>query len=152
MLTSQISGNVVHAQKCIEEKKASEMLLKFYTSIARIFSYPNTYYLDTIVNIYYTENLRKEINNPELDLGYDPLIKAQDFNFDCVKTLTIKKDLKRDDLYYVSYINPYDNIKETIKLLVVNDGGHYKIDYVYLDELNSYIQYKSKLFKDSIKK
>jgi hypothetical protein len=69
-------------------------------------------------------------------LDYEPLIKAQDFGIDCLKTLTIRKDLKRDDLYYVSYIEPSTKMKVIIKLIIVKEKGLYKIDYVFIDEDN----------------
>jgi hypothetical protein len=154
VLISSSCNNSTLSQQKKAEKEVSKMLKDFYTSYMNIilsnsFKF-NPHNSDSIMNIFCTDSLIKEISNPELDQGYDPLVKAQAFDYDCLKTLTLKKDLTRDDLYYVSYIKPYSMIKETIKLLIVNENGNYKINYVYLDSPNAYTQDSTK-FKDSVR-
>ena len=48
-----------------------------------------------------------------------------------LKTLTVQKDLKLNDLYHVSY--SLENKTSTIKLLIVKLWGKYKMDYVWRD-------------------
>ncbi|TAL71645.1 MAG: hypothetical protein EPN88_05470 [Bacteroidetes bacterium] len=109
----------------------TKMLKSFYTCLATIH---NLNKLDSVKRLNCTSNYFKEIENQEM-LDYEPLIKAQDFGFDCLKTLTIKKDLKRADLYYVTYIEPNTKMKVTIKLIIVKEKERYKIDYVFLDKI-----------------
>jgi hypothetical protein len=113
------------------QEQITKMLKFFYTCLATIH---NLNKLDSVKKLNCTCNYFKEIEKQEM-LDYEPLIKAQDFGFDCLKTLTIKKDLKRDDLYYVTYIETYTKMKVIIKLIIVKEKEQYKIDYVFLDNI-----------------
>jgi hypothetical protein len=123
------------AQNHFSQEQITQMLKNLYTNIAIICSDPYLYSLekiDSIKRLNCTANYYKEIKDQGM-LDYDPLLKAQDFRVEYLKTLTIRKDLKREDLYYVSYITPYDNMKLTIKLIIVKEKESYKIESVFLD-------------------
>jgi hypothetical protein len=112
------------------------MLKKVYTDIASICSDPYKFNLDSIYSIKKvncTANYFKEIESQEM-LDYDPLINGQDFGMEYLKTLAIKKDLKNDDIYYVTFLTPVYGRQKTIKLRIVKENDRYKIDYVFLDK------------------
>jgi hypothetical protein len=117
------------AQKQNSQEQITKMLKNLYINIATIH---DLHKLDSIKRLNCTSNYYKEIENQEM-LDYEPLIKAQDFGVDCLKTLTINKDSKRDNLYYVSYIEPTIKKKVTIRLVIVKEKDLYKIEYVFLD-------------------
>ena len=89
--------------------------------------------LDSLKNIYCTKDLlnkiAKQTKNDELD--YDPFIKAQDSNIGNEKTLTIKKDEGKTNVYIVSYIDAYDHKKTVINNHIVKQKDGYKIDSVW---------------------
>ena len=84
--------------------------------------------IDSILNRYCTTNLIKE---KEDAWDYDPIIKGQMIDIRMLDHLTVRKDLLHKDIYYVSYL--YGDGKTTIKLIVINHKGRYKIDYLWLD-------------------
>jgi hypothetical protein len=111
------------------------MLKDFYTDLGVICSDPYHFSLEKVYSLKKlncTANYFEEIEKQGM-LDYDPLINAQNFSPDYLKTLIIKKDIRKDDIYYVSYITPYDKRKITIKLKIAKEKESYKIDYVFLD-------------------
>jgi len=69
--------------------------------------------------------LRKAFKN---GLDYDPLANVQDYEMEWYKTLTIKKDKRKRNLYLVNYYPNGENL--TVKLIIVKDNGIYKIDSI----------------------
>jgi hypothetical protein len=135
VISTFILGSATCQNSYIKDKLAQEEIIKilksFYTHLATI---QNLNKIDSIKRVTCTKNYFMEIENHD-ELDYEPLIKAQDFGFDCLKTLAIKKDLIRDNLYYVSYIESATKLKVIIKLIIIKKNEQYRIDYVYLDSI-----------------
>jgi hypothetical protein len=92
--------------------------------------------IDTIINKYWTKRLKNyiDLQFKEYELDYDPFIKGQMFDIRILKTLTVRHDLKSNNIYYVSFT--FDTIirkTTTIKLTILKEKGSYKIDNVALD-------------------
>ena len=118
-------------QENTSDEQILGMLKSFYSSyITENAKMPlNIAKIKSIEEKYCTINLLSKLENQELD--YDPFLKAQDSNIDWLKTLTIKRDSTKQDLYNVSYIEIYSNTKVTIKLIVIKQEEFYKIDSVW---------------------
>jgi hypothetical protein len=111
------------------DEEIRNMLKSFYTSYIRenVKMPPNGSKISSVKMKYCTMDLLDKINNEELD--FDPFLKAQDSNIDWIKTLIIKKDSSRKDLYDVSYI---DNNKPVIvKLNIIKQNKSFKIDSIW---------------------
>jgi len=139
MLISILSCKNVRAQDNFSEEQVKRMLNSFYTSyMAGHTNFKEHLFerLDSIERIYCTSNYFEECKKYKEMLEYNPLIKAQSSSIECSKTLTFKKDSIRNDLYYISYIFPYKKNQVTIRLTVIKENNDYKIDCVFLDDLN----------------
>lgn len=128
----------LNAQNKFSEEQVKIMLRNFYTSYIKTISshkQPKYHKLDSIERVYCTPNYFNELRKYSTKLEYNPLLKAQDSDLECLKTLTIKKDSIRDDLYYISYVLPFEKILINIKLTVIKENNDYRIDCVFLDDL-----------------
>jgi len=139
IITKLVIGSTTYQDSVVRSKfsqdQITKMLKDFYTDLGVICSDPYHFSLEKVYSLKKlncTANYFKEIEKQGM-LDYDPLINAQDFSPDALKTLTIKKDLQKDDIYYVSYITSYDKRQITIKLKIVKEKEAYKIDHVFLD-------------------
>ena len=122
----------VNAQIHDSEKQIENMLHYFYKSyltelLTRI--PPNLERHDSIIKIYCTKKLIKELNENDL-LDYDPFINAQDIQDDWYNTFVIKKDSLQNNLYMIMLHDNYDNTIKRIKLVIVKEKNKYKIDSV----------------------
>jgi hypothetical protein len=64
-------------------------------------------------------------------LDWDPFLKGQDTQIDCLKTLTVKKGAAKPNHYIVSYIWPFSKEKISINLTMVKELVGFKIDSVW---------------------
>lgn len=123
----------VQAQNTYSRQDELAMVKDFYVGYITEFSKRPT--LENRKNVseikvkYCTKKLLHNIENMKLD--YDPFLKAQDSNVECLKTLTVKKDLNKLNLFTVSYIDDYSKEKITINLSVIKQKDIYKIDSVW---------------------
>jgi hypothetical protein len=125
------------AQNNLIEEHATKMLRNFYTSYINLIARERLFTdveIDSIRSIYCTTKLINEIKNKylTLELDFDPFLHAQHSETDWLKTLSIRKDLKRNDIYYISYA--YANRLRTTKLHIVAEKGDYKIDHIFLED------------------
>lgn len=113
--------------------QAINMLNRFYTAYMSEFS--SSHDLRTIQHDllslrqkYCTSTCLKQYQKLVEETDSDPLIKAQDSDKDLLKTLKIKRNLNKPNLYTVSYIAINDNNeKVVINLIVINQNGLPKI-------------------------
>jgi len=82
--------------------------------------------IDSIKNQYCTSSLLHKIKR--LNLDYDIFLQANDMDTVMLKTLDIKKDSRRNDLYTVSYLDVFNNKTVSIELIIVRQKELYKID------------------------
>jgi hypothetical protein len=130
------------------EEEITKTLKEFYTIYVRSLGLPFTDRhhdkIDSVLNRYCTLNLLNQVRG---DWANYSLLNNHDSDLQMLKTLTIQKDSKLDDLYYVSYL--FQNKKTTIKLLLVRLRGKYKIDYVWRDYNNTFLEQRiTKMLKD----
>jgi hypothetical protein len=125
-------------QENTSDIQASNMVKNFYSGYLKAFnSSLDTHImvkeLDFLKKKYCTKDLivkiDKQLKNDEID--YDPFIKAQDANIGDEKTLTIKKDEKKTNVFIVSYVSAYDHFKKVINTHVVKKIDGYKIDSIW---------------------
>src|SRR5688572_14383145 len=77
--------------------------------------------------------LNKQFRENELD--WDPFLNAQDTHIKTTETLKVKKVKSKYNLYSISYVwAPTGEIIDKIGLIVINENGKPKIDYVYIGE------------------
>jgi hypothetical protein len=114
----------------VTEEQITRMLKAFYPNYITELSKGTTNQdkVDSLLNRYCTLNLLNEIR---FAWTYYPLLKVNTADVRMLENMTIKKDSKHNDLYYISYL--YEGKKTVVKLIVVNQRGRYKIDYVWLD-------------------
>ncbi|GHT65538.1 hypothetical protein AGMMS50239_25530 [Bacteroidia bacterium] len=93
--------------------------------------------LTLLRNKYLTKALLNKLEDPDLELDADPLLNAQDCDKNCIKTLEIKPETGRKNVYSVCYVWPSDNKNICIKLLLINENGNFLIDDI-LDNENIY--------------
>lgn len=107
------------------------MLYGFYTSyITETAKMPlNIPNVSSLKEKHCTSKLIRKLKDEELD--YDPFLKSQDCDIAWLKSLEIKKDESKDDLYHVSYKDAYSGDKVVIGLVVVKEKDTYKIDDVF---------------------
>lgn len=113
------------------EKEIITMIKSFYTAYITETSKmpPDFNKIEVIKKEYCTLSLLNKIEMQELD--YDPFLKAQDCDAETLKTLSIKKDIKQKNLFYVSYNDNYTKTEITIKLIIKKENDSYKIDTIY---------------------
>jgi len=113
--------------------QAITMLKKFYTAYMSEFSSSHDlrvseHNLLSLRQKYCTSTCLKQYQKLVEETDSDPLIKAQDSDKDLLKTLKIKRNLNKPNLYTVSYIAINDNNEKVIiNLIVVNQRGLPKI-------------------------
>ena len=126
------------AQENSSDTQASNMLRTFYTCYIKAYNCSNDLNLvekefDFLKKKYCTKDLldkiAKQLKNDELD--YDPFIKAQDSNIGNEKTLNIKKDGEKNNIYIVTYVDVYDHKIKVINVHLVKQKDGYKIDSVW---------------------
>jgi len=123
------SPNSAQAQKDSSDKQVVAMLKDFYTSYMTAFSDgADENKFAAIQKKYCTAALLKRVPKLAEQWDSDPFLKAQDSNVEYLKTLTVKKDLKKRDSYIVSY---YAVRTFVIHLLVIKQNESYKIDSVW---------------------
>jgi hypothetical protein len=138
--TTLLSKNPIN-QDIYSEEQAIKMLKNFYVSyITEASSIEKDWQIriDSIQRIYCSIKLINEVKKRTTSrvLDYDPFLNSNNCNTEYLKTLSIKKDSIRKDIYYVSYIKPWnDKEKVTIKLVVVKEEGRYKIACIIVNNL-----------------
>jgi len=129
-----INNSCIQAQKNSSDKQILLMLKEFYSAYITEMSIGNPYTfkykLDSIKKNYCTIKLIKELPILSKKADADPLLNAQDSNIDCLKTLTIEKDKKKQNQYIVSYTDIYSKTRFIVKLFVVKENGCYKINSI----------------------
>jgi hypothetical protein len=118
-----------HSQNAHTIKSAEGMLKEFYTKYITEF-YVGAVKLPSIQRKYCTTKLLHYIPKYIEQTDGDPFLKGQDTDTAYLKTLSIKKDNKRKNIYTVSYIDNL-NQKVTIHLRVIKERGKFKIDSVW---------------------
>jgi hypothetical protein len=114
-------------------EQAITMLNKFYTAYMSEFSSSHDlrvieHNLLSLRQKYCTSTCLKQYQKLVEQTDADPLIKAQDSDKDLLKTLNIKRNLKKTNLYTVSYIAINDNNEKiVINLIVIKQNGLPKI-------------------------
>ena len=132
---SAISCKNTSAQEKFSEEKIKEMLESFYTSYITVNSIADRKKSDSVVRKYCTPKLVDYINKlysePSDGDSYDIFLKSQMVDMPMLENLAIRKDSKKNDLYYVSIT--YGKGQWTIKLSVVKEKDAYKIDHVFTE-------------------
>ena len=123
-----LMNNCTYSQNNSSDKQITKMLKEFYSNYITENSKmpPNIKKIAIIKNIYCSKKLVANLNKKQLD--YDPFLNAQDSDVDWIKTLTISKGVQNKNLYVVTY--SIDGSKNTVKLMVVNEVGKFKIDSI----------------------
>jgi len=130
------------SQTSSDDKQAIGMLKTFYTAYMSAFSgtddaHKFEYYLNGLRNKYLTTKCRNQFRKLVEDTDGDPIIHGQDSDAKWAKTLSIKRDVNKQNAYAVSYY--YDELGEdqkyhkatiTIKLVVIKVNGAFKVDKI----------------------
>lgn len=113
------------AQDSSSDKQILTMLKEFYTNyITEVSNGAEPKKILSLQKKYCTSDLLKKIPKLIEQSDSDPFLKAQDSNTEFLKTLSIRKDLKKSNMYIVSYIA---DKKIIINLEVINENGTFKI-------------------------
>ena len=127
-------AGVSKSQATLDEKQAIAMLKTFYTAYM---SADGNNILGGFRKKYCTPKCEKQIKQLIEETDSDPIIKAQDSAPQWAKTLLIKRDLNKPNVYTVSY--HYDVIGDdqkphkttlTINLVVIKINGVFKVDKI----------------------
>jgi hypothetical protein len=137
LVISQISFGCQAAAKQPEfsERKIISTLKEFYTEYISELGKRESDYAKVleISQKHCTKRLCDELGKYSeiMVIDYDPFLNAQDFTDNFLKTLEIKKDSIRNDIYHISYFwNGYNEGYRYIELYIVKEGNSYKIDNV----------------------
>jgi hypothetical protein len=85
--------------------------------------------VELIKSKYFTANLLDKLDKlNKQGLNYDPFINAQDWDIDLLKKLMIRKEIKSNNIFEVSYPDNYRKTLTKIKLIVIKQNDNYKID------------------------
>ncbi len=113
-----------------EDDEAATTINEFYTKYMTTCAKWSTSQkkLEALKLKYLTPKLLKKLSDEELD--YDPILNAQDCDFDWLRDLSVTKDSDMANVYIVSYSpgSEYENVE--IRLVVVKDEKDYKIDSI----------------------
>jgi len=136
-----IATSIAIAQTSLpDEKTAISTLRTFYTDYMSEFSTASggKQFEDRLSELrskYCTAKCKKQYKKLIEGTDSDPIIKGQDSDAKFAKTLSIKRDLKKSNVYDVSYFyyapgKDGKSHKEsvTIKLHVTRENGNFKID------------------------
>lgn len=118
-----------YCQTTLPETEISAMLKKFYTDYIEEMSkdFPDTNKLQILKKKFCTPRLLAKLQDRDLD--YDPFLNAQDADKKWAENIKISKgftDLQYNVLYYDSFMNRW----VTIRLVVLRENNHYKIDSI----------------------
>ncbi|RFS18956.1 DUF3828 domain-containing protein [Chitinophaga silvatica] len=115
-----------------ENDPAQQTLKQFYTGYLTADGVEDESKSDSLKTKYCTKQLLKKIKHKMKteELDYDPLLNAQDVSREWLQTMTFTKVPQSSDTYEVSYLDPYDKKKITIKLHVAKVEQEYKIDSI----------------------
>ena len=115
------------------EKEIIAMLRTFYTGYINATDRLNYNQKDTIVKKYCTALLQNQLYDEDID--YDVLLDGQFCETDWLKTMTIQKDSKANDIYNVRFFYNSDGRKvyKKIKLQIIKENLKYKINKVIID-------------------
>ena len=107
------------------DKQALTMLKEFYTNyITEVSNGAEPKKILSLQKKYCTVALLKKIPKLIEQSDSDPFLKAQDSNTEFLKTLSLRKDLKKSNTYIVSYIA---DKKIIINLEVVHENETFRI-------------------------
>lgn len=121
--------NHAQAQSNHSDKQVLAMLKEFYTGyITEVANGTAQKQLLQLQKKYCTTKLLNKIPKLIEQSDADPFLKAQDSNVELLKTLTVEKDLQKDDHYIVSYLTDH---KIVINLIVIKLNNNYKIDSLW---------------------
>ena len=127
---------LVSSQSNSSDEQMLTMLKTFYTNyITESSGSSDEKKLDLIKRQYCTAELLKKIEQ-QLKTGtldYDPFVKAQDCDKEWLKTLTVKKDSAKNNLFLVTWLDNYSKKQVTIHLSIIKQMESYKIDSVLAD-------------------
>lgn len=131
-----ICSGCIHLQQAPSEEKSLVMLKNFYTEYLNEVASSNpislsAHKLDSLKNIYCTEALLIKIPNLIAQSDTDPFIKAQDSNRGNAKTLSVKKEARKENTYIVSYVDEYDKLTKAIHVTVIQEEGIIKISSIW---------------------
>ncbi len=121
-----------------EEEKVKSMLKTFYANYVRMNSGVDSDKTDSLMNKYCTAKLIRYANNlysePPSKINSDLFLQTQMIDVRILENLRIQKDLKADNVYYVSYTYG-SNSPIIVKLSVIKERDVYKIDHVFISEV-----------------
>ncbi|MEI8203558.1 MAG: DUF3828 domain-containing protein [Bacteroidota bacterium] len=123
------------------EQQILNMLKSFYTDYITLNSNsdsPKTEQTknDSILRKYCTMELLKSIGDLSIDeLDYDPFLNAQYFDAEWLKTIAIKKDSNRNDLYDITIYKSGSKEKVEINLTIVIEKECYKIGCITVNKM-----------------
>jgi uncharacterized UPF0160 family protein len=110
------------------DEQIIKMLKCFYNSyIIESDKQQNGKVTDSILERYCTKKFLREM----MDMDGNPFVKSQDIDPDWLKTLDIKKDRTRKQIYHVSFYSRWDNSRTLITIKVIKHNGEYRIDSVW---------------------
>lgn len=115
-----------------QQDPAAVMLKSFYKSYLYNFLHADSK-LAPLKKKYCTEKMIRKTYGKDGDeaLDHDLFLHAQDAFDDWAQTLIVTKDLKKQNVYVVSYMdNDYAKKRTYIHLVVIKQGNEYKIDDV----------------------
>jgi hypothetical protein len=116
------------------EENAIQTLKEFYTAYISACDSPgSSKAMDSIRKKYLTKALLNKLEDPELELDYDPILQAQDCDKGTIQTLEIEPETGQRNVYNVCYTWPSANQITCIKLLLTEDGETYLIDDILSD-------------------
>ncbi|MGC9342619.1 MAG: hypothetical protein ACP5E3_07970 [Bacteroidales bacterium] len=145
IITILLISNINCAQSQNKNEQVIEMLKEFYTAYNKAWENiddPLTL-KNTLVSLqqkYCSEKLQNKLKDFYKMYGLDHDLLLDDVGTDTItlqKTLSVTKDLEKDNSYVVSYIanieDPDKTLKKkvTIHLTVVNEKDSFKIDQVW---------------------
>jgi PBP1b-binding outer membrane lipoprotein LpoB len=138
LLFSAVAWNV-KAQNS-SERPAESMIRQFYVSYIATVAVDDIPVMNAKIKALLTKNCTQKFIDklPKLTekLDADPIIRAQDSDTAVLKTLAVKRNLKKQNAYTVSYsfknLPDKPAIKTNIYLTVVNQNGIYKIDDILI--------------------
>lgn len=124
------TGKAIKSQdRQVEIQTIIKTLKGFYVSYATNFLKENDGANNSLLRAHLTERLIAKVGRMKSAIQADPIIRAQDFSEEAIKTLQVKHLDK--NWYMVSYAWTTDNEKRTYIPLRVNKiKGRYMIDYI----------------------